>query len=253
MKHLLAWPIWYHPDIVTLIVDAIAMYEDPSRAELLFFFDGNDPESIASLKACANKLASFKWSIDGSPEEINESGCHRKILDLFMQKTDAASVIIHQDDTRPDGFTLLHDLDRVLETFGDKIGYIGCRDGYDLRYNNFISSPWSSSDNSKARLPVGEHTKRMMMNPGPLVYPRSTVEKIGNIDPAFRAWYWWDHYALTCHQAGLQNILLSTACIHQKYGKGKQSVIYQDFEGWVAKDLALLNRLWAPHFNGNVI
>lgn len=253
MKHLLAWPIWYHPDVVELIVDAVVQFEDPARAELLFFFDGNDPESIASFNKCAHKLKEFKWNSDGSADEINEYNCHRKILEWFDEWSDAASVVIHQDDTRPSGPTMLADLDRVLEAYGNSIGYVGCRDGYDLRYGSFISSPWSGSDKAQTKLPIGQFVPRMMMNPGPLIYPRSTVEKVGNIHPGYRAWYFWDDYALSCAHAGLNNVLLSTDCIHQKHGKGKPSVIYQDKEGWVTADLALLNQRWAPHFGGNVI
>jgi hypothetical protein len=253
MKHLLAWPIWYHPDVVPLIVDAIAAHEDPNCVELLFYFDGNDPESITALNEHAHKLSAFKLYTDGSPEEINEMGCHRAITDWFYNNTDFRAVLIHQDDTRPNGPHLARDLNNVLDVYGDKIGYIGCRDGYDLRYNNFISSPWSTSDNARAKLAVGEHQIRLMMNPGPLVYTRRTLEKVGTIDAAYHAWYAWDDYALKCVQAGLTNVILGTDLIHQKYGRGKDSVIYQDKGGHVAKDLALLNARWSGPYNGNVI
>lgn len=253
MKYVIAWPIWYKPDIMPLIIESIVAFVDPAEARIMFFFDGNDPESRESFYQHRAALESYSYAVDGSDDEIMENGCHNRIIDWFMEKTDARAVVIHQDDTRPTAPGMLKDLTRLLDAFGNNVGYIGCRDGYDLRYGNFISSPWSASDNARVKLPVGEYQIRLSINPGPLIYARSTVEKIGKLDPAYHAWYWWDDYALRAVSAGLSNVILSTDCIHQKYGRTKTSTVYQDPKGWVATDLKLLNDRWGPRYNGNVI
>lgn len=260
MKHIIGVGWWGKVECVERTLQDIALNLDPKRAEIVFYFDEftDEPLSVESynlyLEFGAKILtpAGFKWSGHPGDKEVMEMGCHNWLID-YMLASDADVLTCPQDDNRFLGKTFLDDVERVLTQYGERIGYIGCRDGYDLRYGNFISSPWSNSDNARLKLPVGESVERLMMNPGPLIYPRSLVKKIGKIDTAYSAWYWWDDYALKARAAGLANVLLSTDCAHEKWGRFPRSKVYQDFHGWVAKDLALLNARWGPHYGGNVI
>lgn len=256
MKFLVAYPVWNKADMIEWMLTGIAENLDPKRTEVVFYFDACVDESRNNFTRLCPKILNakgFKVHYFYGDNEIYECGCHNKLIDYFMQETDADCLIIPQDDNRFQGKTLLDDLERLLNHCGNSIGYIGGRDAYDARYQNFISSPFSASDNAKAKLPIGEWTFRLSVNPGPLLYPRSTVTKIGKLDPAYHAWYWWDDYAIRANQAGLVNALLSMDCQHLKFGNVHPSVIYQDPKGWVAKDLALLNEKYAKNFNGNVI
>jgi len=260
MKYVYGIGWWGKPDMVVKTLDHIVENIDPLLAEIVFVFDecGAEPLSVESLeifKEAAPRLLTplgFKWSYIEVQEEIMEMGCHNKLID-HMMATDAVAVICPQDDNQILSPTFLSDLTRTLAYYGDRAGYIGCRDGYNTRYGNFISSPWSNSDNAKEKLPFGNAVKRLMMNPGPLIYPRKLVETIGKIDTAYSAWYWWDDYALKAIEAGFDNLLLSADFTHYKWGRMPRSKVYQDFHGWVAKDLALLNARWGPKYGGNVI
>jgi len=260
MKYVYGVGWWGKADMVTKTLEHIAENIDPLKAEILFIFDecGAEPlsvESSALFQVEAARLLTplgFKWSGVDVQAEIMEMGCHNMIID-HMMATDAIAAICPQDDNQILSKTFLDDLDRLFTYHGDRVGYVGCRDGYGTRYSNFISSPWSNSDNARAKLPIGEFVERLLMNPGPLIYPRKLVEKIGKIDTAYSAWYWWDDYAMKSQQAGHVNLLLSADFTHFKWGRMPRSKVYQDFHGWVAKDLALLNARWGPHYGGNVI
>lgn len=255
MKFAIGYPIWFKPDMLDWIITGIVEHINPLRAQLNFYFDGNDPESLASFEAHKHKLAGFNFVVQGATREIFENGCHRVFLDWFVNHTDAELLIVPQDDNRFMGSTILDDLENVMGQYGERLGYVGMRDGYNLRYASFVSSPWSGSDKTAGggRIPVGTFQERMLMNPGPLCYPRHVVQRVGTIDPHYDGWYWWDDYAFKCWDAGFQNVLLSTDLLHEKHGKIKRSEIYQDLEGWVARDLAKLNARWGPRFGGNVI
>lgn len=255
MKHAIGYPIWFKPDMVDWIIDGIVKNIDPARAVINFYFDGNDPESLESFEKHKHLLEGFDYVQTGDAREIFENGCHNVFLKWFMDQTDADILTIPQDDNKFVGPTILDDLETVAAKFGDKLGYVGMRDGYGIRYSNFTSSPWSGSDKTAGggRIPVGEFRECMLMNPGPLCYPRHLVNAIGAIDTHYDGWYWWDDYAFKSWDAGFTNILLSTDLLHEKHGKLKRSEIYQDLDGWVAKDLAKLNARWGPKFGGNVI
>lgn len=259
MKHLIGYGWWARPLMVEKTLIDLAANIDPARAEIVFLFDDCGPHQPLSLESHANftKLAptilkDFRWAGFYEPTEIFECGCHNWLIDWFMAG-EADVLICPQDDNRFLGKTVLDDLEHVFEECGERIGYIGGRDGYDLRYTNFLSSPFSGSDNARDKLPIGLFRERMMVNPGPLIYPRTCVQKIGKLDPLYHAWYWWDDYALRAKRAGLINGLLSMDLAHEKWGEIARSVIYQDPKGWVATDLARLNAVHGPHFGGNVI
>lgn len=255
MKHAIGYPIWFKPDMVDWIIDGIVKHIPNERTVLNFYFDGNDPESLAAWEQHKELLYGFQFIQTGGDKEIFENGCHRVFIDWFMNQTDADILIIPQDDNKFMGSTIIDDLEAVMRHYGERLGYVGMRDGYNIRYGNFVSSPWSASDKTAGgnRLPVGQFQERMLMNPGPLCYPRKVIEKVGTIDSLYEGWYWWDDYAFKCWDAGFQNVLLSTELLHEKHGKIKRSEIYQDLDGWVAKDLAKLNARWGPRFGGNVI
>jgi hypothetical protein len=260
MKHMIGIGWWGKPLMVEKTLVDMARNLDPTRASIVVLFDDYGPHQPLSMQSydAFNNLApvilkDFDWRGYTSTNEILECGCHNWLIDHFMKRKECDVLTCPQDDNRFLGNTYLDDLERVMAQYGDRIGYIGCRDGYNLRYSDFISSPWSNSDNARAKLPVGQFVERQMINPGPLVYTRSCVEKIGKLDPSYNAWYWWDDYALRAQHAGLVNGLLSTDLAHEKWGEIARSVIYQDFHGLVAKDLALLNQRWGPAHGGNVI
>lgn len=255
MRALIAVPFWgKNAEMVKWTLEGIAQNFNPANTQVVYYFDGLHRCDVEPFEQLApGILADFKWDYFGDKTEVLECGSHRQLIDYFMNRTDADFMIVPQDDNRFQSPTTYGDFVRVIENFGDRCGYIGSRDGYGLRYGGIVSSPFSGSNTNPQKLPPGTYHPCLMVNPGPLTYTRSLVNKIGTIDPAYGAWYWWDDYSLRAHAAGLSNVLLSIDALHMKFGEIMRSVVYDDPQGHVARDLALLNRRWASAHGGNVI
>lgn len=253
-QHLIAYPVWFKPDAIEWMCQGLADTMDPARVQILFFFDGADPESMNAFAQCAPTiLRGFRYTTDACDTPIYENGCTRHIIERHFLPGWCDTLVVPHDDNRFTGTSFLDDLDIALDSLGPQAGYIGCRDAYNLRYADFISSPFSGSDKASAKLEVGKFAPRTLINTGPVIYPRHLVSAIGNLNPDYKAWYWWDDYALLAQHRGFRNGLLSISALHHKLGRCPPSELYIDRQGWVAKDLALLNERWRPHFGGNVI
>ena len=252
IKHLLAVPVWAAgPEMIEWLLRGIAENLEPDRVQIVFYFDGNRADSLAAFDGLAGAiLAGFVWHRFGSDQEIRDPGCHDWFIDYFVQNTDAGTLIVSQDDIRFQTSFVPH-LDRVLAELVERVGYIGMREGFGLGYAGMIASPFDApyAGPGKVReLAPGSWETCLMVNPGPLVYPRSTVAKVGKLDRAYRDWHWWCDYALRAHQAGLVNVILSIDALHKKFGGVRAGVVAADAEGWEPKDRALLNQKWSPQF-----
>jgi hypothetical protein len=249
MRFIGAYPIWNKIDMVWYLLEGIRDNCKPDEAEWWFIFDDCTDGGAEHFRRIAPELLKgYTYKMWEPPEEVYEMGSHNWFIDEF-QKHKAEALVVYQDDCRIAGSTLFSDLGRCLDHYGERVGYIGCRDGYNAGLKQFISSPWVKSDMARPgspRVKVGEWAERVSINPGPLIYTKNTVTKVGKLnDQDYKGWYWWDEYALRCKQAGLQNLLLGTEIEHRKFGRVKASKLYLDKDGWVAQDAKTLADKWS--------
>ena len=240
MKYLIAVPVWNKEGMIEWMLRGLAENINPEEAEILFYFDACRDQSEENFKNLApDILSEFKYSHFSGTSPQEERGCHYLLIDRFM-KTDCDVMLVTQDDNRLQSQTILQDLTKLITSLGDQVGFIGGRDGYNAGYQDMISSPFSASVLARSKLPIGGYALRDSVNPGPLVYCRSLVEILGNHNPVFKTWYWWDDYSLRAKAVGLQNAVLGMDILHMKFGSFAESETNKDLNGWAAKDLATL-------------
>jgi len=256
-KYLLGYPVWQARMVMLeWVMAGIKENLNPAHVEVAFYMDEWTKGDRDMFKArMAEVLPEFRVTVDGGSHEIREIGCHNWFISRLMDG-DQDCLIVPQDDVRLNGATMLADLDRVLDQYGTNIGYIGMREGYGCGYRQMMASPFDAKiagPGPVEELPIGTWRECEMINPGPLVYPRSTVERIGSLDVSYHNWHWWSDYALRAQKHGLKNGLLSINAAHEKSGEYRASRIIPDRDDWVARDLSLLNRRWKPVMGHNVI
>lgn len=246
MKLLLGYSIWNKVDMMAWLLHGIALNFDPATTNVAFHFDACEDGSQDAWNACYPYLLmrAGGWKQEqitglASPTTVGELGGHNRILDLFMAGN-YDLCLIAQDDQR---FTACpaHFLEVQLNQFGERLGIIGGRDGYDVAYSHFTGSRWSES-NVQRRLNHGEFVPLPYMNSGPIAYTRKVVERVGKLDPEFIAYYVWDDYGHRARKLGFVNGVMGMDLIHAKFGRVKASV--QSFIGGqaAAHDLALRAR-----------
>lgn len=255
MKIVLAYPIWAAgPEMVEWFMAGIEQSFDPDSTSLAFYLDEARPGAQDWINEAARKHArQFKRVVGMSEQSVRDLACHNWFIKHFMTETDADALIVAQDDIRFQSFTVARNLARVLDEYGNGVGYVGMREGYGKHYHKICGSPFDAKHAKAMELRPGVFQEALMVNPGPLVYVRSTVAKIGDLDSAYRDWYWWDDYSLRASHNKLTNVVLSIDALHQKFGSVRASSVAGDADGWAPKDLVLLNSRWSPHFGGNVI
>lgn len=255
MKHVLAYPVWAAGhEMLEWVLHGIAENFDPECVMLAFYFDEVKSGMLNRFAGMADKhIRKFARVSTVSEMPVRDLACHNWFIRYLMTKVGADTLIVAQDDIRFNSPSVIKDLEAVLAKYGNDTGYIGMREGYGRHYAGIIGSPFDAKYAKAVELPPGEFREAMMMNPGPLVYTRSTVSKIGDLDASYRDWFWWDDYSLRALHNGLKNVVLSIDAQHKKFGDVRASTVAGDAEGWAPKDLAQLNERWAPHFGGSVI
>jgi hypothetical protein len=217
----------------------------PKESHVVFFFEACTDQSKPNfLKVAEELLQDYAWSWGESPTHILEHGVHGWLIDRFMESDCDVLVVPHDDNKFLDPQVTTH-IEKVVEHYGEDLGWITARDGHGFAYECMISSPFSSSDIARAKVQIGEFVPRMMLNTGPVVYTRRLIEKIGKPDMTYEGWYWWTDYSLKAHQAGLVNGVLGMDCLHEKFGWIQNNHGLFD-GGLVARDLKRLNDRWAP-------
>ena len=227
MRHVVAYSVWNKTDMISWLLDGIVRNFDPKDTEVVFHFDVCSDDSIVAFKSMTDfwlTLKGFKFTLliaDQNGPEIREVGGHNAILKQCIANTDAQFITIAQDDQHFD-LPITSYVEDLAKRYGEKLGMIGGRDGYDWGYGRFTGSSWSESA-LEERLAHGEWRERPCLNTGPLVYPRKVVETIGYQDEEFVAYYVWDDYALRAIQAGFVNGVLGMALTHTKFGRVKST------------------------------
>lgn len=231
------------------LIEGIIENIDPARCDLIFFFSNCEDDSKKNFEENKHLLSQFKLEvIEQNGKDLWELDNHNVIMKMFMDRPEYACLICPQDDNRINGKTLLDDLEKLFSVYGTTLGLVGGRDGYDFGYNNMAGSKHSRSTLKEKDLENGEWMECKSVNGGPMIYFRHVISMIG-FNCEQNKMYAMDDYALRCGQAGLQNVVMGTDMIHQKFGKCKESNLPPEFSSYC---LSMLNEKWHSILGRNV-
>lgn len=237
-KYLLGYSVWDKQDMIVEIMEGIRDNISPERVELFFIFDGCTDNSIDVFnKNYDIVLSNFIKRTQINITEKFEAQCHNIFLDYLLTK-ELSAAIIFQDDVFIKQPTLLSDIDKILDMYGDKIGVIGGRDGFEKMFKDSTGSHWSEPKDIRIKnLNMGEYVAVKMINFGPVIYPISTVKKVGLLDVnTFKFFYLDIDYSLRCSKQDLKNVVMGTEMEHKKYGKYSESSVYNNSIGRIDLD-----------------
>ncbi len=227
-RYMIGYGVWNRQDQVAWALDGIAEH-CPHVAHIGFVADSCDDESVVVFDSIKGQgfLKGIATSKFVSTRELGEIGIHDVLMHQFVEHTDCdALIVMHHDQRFAADPTLV--LDKILTAYNAKLGIIGLRAGFEVNLSKVIGSRWGAST-ERDRLPPGAWAERTYMNTGPIVYPRSTVEKVGYLDGAFEHWFIWEDYAARCaHEHGLKNVVADVPIRHVSFGRTKGSTYYHD-------------------------
>ena len=238
-KYLTAYAVWNKEDAVVPILKGIAKSIKPIESDLLFVFDGCTDNSFENYRK--NVLTDYINNYIINVEEQYEFKCHNQIL-TYAKEHGYDATIIFQDDHILDHRNLIDHIDKILDKYGDSIGIIGGRDGFNMLYHYAVGSSWSEPKENRIRdLAPGEFCEMKCINFGPAIYAKSTVTKIGLLDTNSFTFFQADlDYSCRSLATNLKNVVMGTNLKHEKIGKVSASKVYYD--NISAKDSASYNR-----------
>lgn len=257
MRHLVAYHFWNKQDMIHFAMAGIANTYDKDKDYIVFILDGCTDDSEAVFLKSKDNILKY-WNVDYvvSPEEAFEwnhtNNVQQMCLDLGYD-----SLHFFHDDTLLTGSRFREDVEYQMNAFGNSIGVIGGREGFVNRHKDGFGSYWSKlsynidrsaydakvpEGNISTVLHPGESAYVVIVNNGPIVYPRTTLEKVGLIDTDFTFFNAEEDYCLRCNEQGLTNVVLGTEAIHVKLGRVTPSKIYS--QNIAAKDERLLRDKW---------
>jgi len=246
-RYMVGYGIWNKQDMIGWLLEGVGTYT-PEATHVRFVFDScvdDSEKNFDMLSSQIIKNVARTSHMVVSKEKLatvtHEYGLHNAILRHFMQETDCDVLIIPQDDQRICGPMILR-MEGLLDSYRDRIGLIGGRDGYERGLVGIVGSMWSESTLT-ARLQPGIWREATFLNSGPLIYTRKVVEKVGYVDTKYEHWYGWDDYCMRCrHVYGLMNVVVGTEIRHLKFGKVPGTTYYTD--GSLARDYARFKSKW---------
>lgn len=211
--------MWYHLD-----------------TEVILLFDGVKKLSIPFSKDVHTLF---------HKKEMFEHHCNNTMIKYFMEKTNKDALVVLHEDMLINGFSLLSDLDKLISK-EDNIGLIGGRDGFDWDYLNMHSSPFSVSEKSN-KIKIGEWKNVKLLNFGPVVYTRKTIEKLGYLDAdVYKYAYAEQDYCCRALSKNMNNFVIGMDIIHEKFGNLNKTPPWISKEGniCIKEDLDILKLRW---------
>ena len=162
-----------------------------------------------------------------------------KTNNILMKNFDTDFLIIFQDDMVLKDINFLDNISKIYKIYGDKLGLLGCRDGFDEGYSNMYGSAFSAS--ARIVLKSGEYREKMMLNRGPIIFTRKLIEIMGYFDEIYGIGTYEEmEYSLKCKLKGLITIVMGVNLIHSKFNhKNKKKV--QHTESTVLNNIYKIN------------
>lgn len=222
MNYVIGYSVWNKRDMLSWLLDGIHDVFTPDNTTVVFHFDACSDNSDRVFDSLADFwLVRRGWPKEKihklvSDVEVRELGGHNNVIDWFMTNQPQDFLIMAQDDQRLTADPRPH-LERLAAQYGNRLGLIGGRDGYGMNYSNFTGSMWSESQVQR-RVRHGEFVPLPYQNSGPNVYNPNLINRVGKLDPEFRAYYVWDDYGHRAMQLGFVNGVMGMDLIHAKFG-----------------------------------
>jgi hypothetical protein len=239
--HIIGYVIWNKPDMIGWLLEGIVKNVPSDRAWLWFQFDRCDDDTVEVFQRLAPQmLAGYRWEHWASDVELRELGGHNKLLERFLA-SDRDVLTVYQDDQRITG-PILPDIDAVLHRYGERLGMIGGKDGFEKNEQDRACTHWSECIWGGRVLQRGETAERTCFNSGPIIYPRRTVERVGLLNAYFTAFQVWADYGHRCKAAGLTNVVMGTDLEHRKFGRCQGTWWYRD--DTAEHDMAYMREHW---------
>lgn len=216
MKHLLGYVIWNKVNMIEWIVDGIIHSFKPTAIDILFVLDdpkdGSDKKIRAEIKT---RLKGFKCKVVVLKQDTGKFTCQNLMMKYCLENK-YKSLIAPQDDQKVTDKKLISNINKVFDKYGETLGVIGLRDGFDFGYQNMISSEWSESPNSTVpRLKNGEAKECTLLNDGGLIYPLHLISKIGFNDVEnYKTFYIEDDYCMKAKRSRFINVVMGNSLIH---------------------------------------
>lgn len=232
--YLFAYTIWNKADMVPLIFGSVLDSFGPEDAGLLFVFDSPEDDAPGMYhRYRVNAAYGYQCgAIVNERDEWYESGSHNAAIGYFLGSPLYHTLVVFQDDQRlRPGNQLLDHLDRLRGEYGQTLGVISGREGWEPGGREIVSGPSSGSNVDSMKIPVGAFQARTLQNRGPIVYPRHVVERVGSLDLSrFRIWHAEVDYSYRAAQCGFVNGVLGMDLAHRAIGKVTASRTYQGQE-----------------------
>jgi len=186
-----------------------------------FIFDGCTDNSIEVFERERSKLKNTEYIETDNLFQLRTNN-------ILINEIDTDFLIIFQDDMVLTDAYFLDNILKVYDKYGDTLGLLGCRDGFNEGYSNMAGSRFSESNRKKITLRSGQFMERMMVNIGPIVFTKKLVETMGCFDEIYtNGTYEEMEYSLKCTLAGLKTVVMGVDLIHSKHThKNKDNVAH---------------------------
>ncbi len=244
MKHLLGYVIWNKASMIKWLLEGISDSFDPVKVDLAFVFDDPTDGSFSVFSENIDLVKDFKvvyTNITRNP--YYKFPCQNMLMDFAQQEyRKYISLICPQDDQRITDPDFVYNLEYLLRS-EKNVGIIGCRDGFDFGYGNMVSSEWSESEYDQPRIKRGDYRRVSLINDGPIIYPLSTINKVGKHDvETYHRFYIEDDYGMLCNAEGLTNYVMGNSLIHDRQKSSLASDHYSSNFG--EQDLIKFREKW---------
>lgn len=197
----IAYNVFNRGFLMERIVDGLAGIDG---ANIWFFFDHCADDSV-------DQFLSRRRRLPGCRGFVNRGYDYFETLanNWALNRCRTRFCLLCQDDMALCGAQILDQARRIHNELGN-VGVLGFKDGYEMtvadRYENFISSPFSTSKTRGETLAPGEYAERTFINRGPWCLSRDTIHAVGCLDPIFYPMFWDDNdFSLRCKTRGRRN------------------------------------------------
>lgn len=230
MTFTIGYPIYNKGHMLDEIVSGLVYSIDQNKYDIKykFIFDGCTDDSKEVFEKERIKLKNI--------ETIDTSNLFQlRTNNILIKNFDTDFLIIFQDDMVLRDPKFLDNILKVYEIYGDKLGIIGCRDGFDETLSNMYGSEFSGSyqfgelyGGRRIVLKSGEYKEKMMINIGPIIFTKKLVEKMGCFDETYDCGGLEEmEYSLKCTLEGLKTIVMGVDLIHSKFNhKNTKHVVH---------------------------
>lgn len=212
MNFTIGYPIYNKGHMIDEIINGLNKnLPEEYDFQYIFIFDGctDNSEEIFNL---------HKHRLKGDKKIIKTNNLFQlKTNNILMDEFDTDFLIIFQDDMVLTDSNFIGNIIKIYNLYQEKLGIIGCRDGFEESFTNMQGSEFSES--KRTIIKSGEFFEKSMINIGPIILTKNLIKIVGKFDEIYgKGGYEEVEYALKCkYTHNLNNILLGIDLIHSKF------------------------------------